>query len=380
MKKIFYSLLILLLAGCKEKYISPFVSPETGYLVVEGSINAGQGVTSLTLSRTTKLDNRNVQYELGAQVKVEGDDNSLYNFFETGVGQYTASNLNLNNTRKYRINIKTSSGKEYISDFVPVKTTPPVDSISWKRENGGVQFYINTHDPLDNTRYYQWEYTETWEFHSFYRSTLTYQNNNGNYSVAYKYPTRTFDSSIFTCWQNSSSKNLLLGSSAKLTKDVIYLPLTYIPPGSQKLTVLYSINVKQYGWTKTGYEFLERMKKNTESTGSVFDPQPSELNGNIRCVSDPAEPVIGYINISLAQEMRIFIKSSEVPGWAYITYCPDVVIDNKSDSIKVKGIDLGLIPTTAAKEVGGIVSFFAAAPYCVDCTLSGSNIKPVFWP
>ena len=59
MKKIVYCLLVLLAAaGCKEKYVSPVISPATGYLVVEGTINSGQGTTTITLSRTTKLDNQ----------------------------------------------------------------------------------------------------------------------------------------------------------------------------------------------------------------------------------------------------------------------------------------------------------------------------------
>jgi hypothetical protein len=44
MKKYFNYLLLLFIAiGCKEKYISPVVSPATGYLVVEGIINSGAG-------------------------------------------------------------------------------------------------------------------------------------------------------------------------------------------------------------------------------------------------------------------------------------------------------------------------------------------------
>jgi hypothetical protein len=96
---------------------------------------------------------------------------------------------------------------------------------------------------------------------------------------------------------------------------------------------LYSINVKQYTWTKEGYEFLEKMKKNTEVTGSVFDPQPSELKGNIRNVSDPTEPVIGFFNICNIEQKRFWIKNSDVPGWGYYPDCPTLDVPNISDSI-----------------------------------------------
>jgi Domain of unknown function (DUF4249) len=385
MKKLLYALFILLTAGCKEKYESPVKSPNTGYLVVEGSINGGAGLTTLTLTRTTKLDDRTINYEQGAQVQVEGEDGSSFYIFPTGPGRYSEINLNLNKSIKYRLRIKTNDSKEYLSDYEMVKTTPPIDSISWKRENGGLQLYINTHDPLNNTRYYQWEFEETWEIHSAYPSVLKYNvfqvpPLGDVYRLAYRDNiTFSFDPKLFFCWQSNTSSNLLLGSSAKLSKDVINLPLELIPEGSRKLSVLYSINVKQYSWTKAGYEFLERMKKNTEATGSVFDAQPSELKGNIRCISDPNEPVIGYINISNTEEKRIFIRKDQLFDWRYNSGCIQAEIENNSDSIKAKGLQL--MPTVPAKVTGqGIVTFYAASPTCVDCTLSGTNIKPVFWP
>lgn len=386
MKKIFYCTLVLLTAGCKEKYESPVISPVTGYLVVEGVINSGQGTTTIILSRTTKLDNRRIEYQQGAEVKVEGDDNSSYFLSETAPGRYSTTNLNLNNGRKYRLNIRTA-GKQYLSDFTAVKNNPPIDSLSWKRENNGVQLYINTHDPLNNTHYYQWEYTETWEFHSFQKCELKYEifkkpmERDSSYRVVYRDSTTfSYNPGMFYCWQSELSSNILVGSSAKLSKDEIYLPLTFIPPASWKLSVLYSINTRQYSLSKEGYEFLERMKKNTEATGSVFDAQPSELNGNIHCVSDPAEPVIGYINICPVQEKRIFIKNTQIPGWNYNSGCAQIEIQNISDSIKIQG--LGLMPTYPALKspFGFIISFYASAPDCVDCRFRGTNVKPSFWP
>lgn len=382
----FYYSLVLLAVACKEKYESPVKSTVTDYLVVEGIINSGLGTTNIILSRTTKLNNRKIQYEHGAQVKVEGEDNSSYFLSETSLGHYSVSNLNLNSSRKYRLSIR-AGGKVYLSNFIAVRNNPPIDSISWKRENDGVQLYIHTHDPQNNTRYYQWQYTETWEFHSPRRADLKYKITAGQggpvYSVAYRdSSTYSYDPRLFYCWQSESSSNILIGSSAKLSKDAIYLPLAFIPPASWKLSVLYSINAKQSSLSKEGYEFLERMKKNTESTGSIFDAQPFELNGNMYCVSDPTEPVIGYINICPVQEKRIFINYTKVPNWTYNPYagCEQLEIKNVSDSIQSMGS--GLLPTYVAtiSPLGSILTFYAAAPDCVDCTLKGTNIKPTFWP
>lgn len=385
MKKLFFIAVVLLAAACKEKYEPSYRSPDTGFLVVEGVINSGQGGTSITLSRTTRLDNRNILYEKKALVKVEGDDNSIYPLQETSDGHYSAAGLALNKLRKYRLNITTLTGRQYLSDFVVVRNNPPIDSISWKRENGGLQLYASTHDPSDSTRYYQWEYTETWEFHSAFPAALKYKITNSggseNYTVVYR-DSSTFAAvpGLYYCYNTVPSSAIALGSSAKLSRDIIYLPLLFIEPFSVKLSVLYSINVKQYSWSKEGYAFLESMKKNTESTGSVFDAQPSGLSSNIRCTTDPTEPVIGFVNICPVQETRIFIKNGDLPGWNYNQGCVQESFLNNSDSIKKAAS--GLMPTYVSKldPFGGIAEFYAAPALCVDCTLRGTPVKPSFWP
>jgi len=379
MNKLLVFALVLIAAGCKEKFDSPAPPVVTGYLVVEGVINNEGDATNLRLSRTTNLnDNTNV-YEKGATVNVETSTNNMIPLFENGDGNYATGSLHLDTTLKYRLVIKTSNNEEYVSDFVPVKSNPPIDTISRVRDNDGVTLYINTHDPQNNTHYYQWEFNETWEFHSAFSANLKYVRNNSgaNVSVAYRQPG---DPQISTCWQFNASNTFLLGSTAKLSQDIVYLPLTNIPPASWKLSVLYSILVKQYAWSKEGFEFLERMKKNTESVGSVFDAQPSELNGNIRCTTNPAQPVIGFFNICTIREKRLFIYNSEVPRWNYQSGCSEDVVENNPDSIVKKAT--GKLPTTpeVIGAFGFIVSFKASTDICVDCTLSGTNVKPNYWP
>jgi len=386
MKKLFSLILIILVAGCKEKYELPFEQAATGYLVIEGVINS-HDITSIVLSRTTPINSSQKQYEQGASVQVEGDDNSVTHLLENIIGTYSAQ-LQLNPAKQYRLRINTQSGKEYLSEFIKVQTTPPIDSISWQRESNGVRLHFNTHDPQNATRYYKWDYVETWEFHSTHRSFLKYvpespfgpQPNTVGFKDSVRYD---FDSTIFRCWKNVTSSSILIGSSARLSSDVIYkLPFLFIPKGNQKLSELYSINVKQYALTKQAYEFYEKMKKNTEENGSIFDPQPSQLKGNIQCVTDPNEPVVGFITASDIKEKRIFINKYEVPLWNYNPGCREDSVLNHPDSVKdARGS--GRMPTRVLVQspIGGFIVYFGVSgPECVDCTLTGSNVKPPFWP
>jgi hypothetical protein len=381
MKKIIYACIVLLLFACREKYVPPFAAPGKGYLIVEGVINSGQGPTTVRLSRSVVLaDSGRFKSELKAVVRVEGEDNSSYPLTEGTQGFYTAPQLGLNSNMRYRLYIKTTEGKEYVSDFAKPIKTPPIDNIRWEQPRD-LTLFINTHDPQNIIRYYKWEYEETWEFHSAYLTQLKYlkEPSGQPYAVDYLYPNQDYNYSIATCWQGGTSTNLLLGSSAKLLRDSIDLPLLVIPHGSWKLSVLYTIKVKQNAVSKEGYEFLQRMKKNTESTGTLFDAQPSELVGNIHCKNDPTEVVLGFMETADVHEKRIWIRSSELTDWGFVQNCSLLVVTNHPDSVKQNA---NLYPTTVAELTprGSIATYNAADYYCVDCTLKGTNVKPAFWP
>ena len=388
MKKLFVCIVLFLIvaAGCKEKYLPPITSPDTGYLVVEGYINSGPQPTSVSLTRTTKLyDSVLIRYEYNAEVNVEGENQETFPLYDNGNGLYVSSGpLNLNGTEKYRLHIRTQDNKEYASDFVPLKHTPAIDSVSWQRENGGLKIYINTHDEQNNTRYYQWKYEETWEIHSAYKATLQYIfDADGNVlGLGWRDPiSHTDDTTIYKCWQSNNNTNIILGSSEKLSTDKIYLPIVSIEPKSEKLSVLYSIHLRQYALSHDAYLFFEKIKKNTEQVGSIFDAQPSELQGNIHCITNPSEIVVGYVDISEEKEQRIFISNDQLPEWNYKADCVAIIIPNDISNIKLGGG--GLTPTTPHQidPFGGIVDFYAASDVsCVDCTTRGTNVRPAFWP
>ncbi|AEW03016.1 hypothetical protein A4D02_03200 [Niastella koreensis] len=378
MRKIVFCCLTVLLFCCKDKYDAPIKAPITGYLVIEGYISA-KGPAEIHLSRSIPLsDTAKLINETLAKVQLLGRDNSTYNLTETPGAVYTNTLLTLNNSQQYRLYIKTKDGKEYASDYVNVRNAAPIDSVGWLRQDGGVQIYVNGSDPNNNTWYYRWSTEETWEFHMIYEQSLKYTTNPGgtvngvDWINANMHPIDT----VRVCWAGENSTSLILGSSAKLSKDSIHKSLIYIPPSSWKLGVLYSVLVKQYALSKEEYEYLDKMKKNSEETGNIFGRQPSELKGNVHCISNPNDPVIGYIGIANRQEKRIFIDRSQVPDWNYYLQCE--TYDVPVDSAKYYSSYRPVIATDWGPF--GITRYLAVQPTCVDCTLQGVNKKPSFWP
>lgn len=385
MKKIIAILCVFaLFTTCKEVYKPALHSPQAGFLVVEGFINSGNDVTSIALSRTVKAEDETARvFEQNATVVVEGDNGENFPLFEKENGVYeSATPLALNGSAKYRLSITTSEGKAYVSDFTPVKFTPPIDSISWLRDNGGVRIYVNAHDASNGTKYYQWKYTESWEFHARYLKYLDYQiDPSTDEAIKVDYGNPSPDTSIYKCWKTQHSTNILLGSTEKLSEDRVYLPVRFIPPQAEELTVLYRLQLKQYALSHEAYLFNQLMQQNSEQLGSIFDRQPTDLNSNVHSVSNPSEVVVGYVEVAQEQAATLYINNNEVRPWVAPEACPPlIIIDNRMDSIKPYRYNYLPVAAVTTGPFNTILTFSLAPTVCVDCTMRGTNVRPEGWP
>lgn len=373
-KRLFLLFPLLYFVSCKEPYKPQVTTVNANILVVEGFINTSADSTIISLSRTFLVSDRAaVKPELNANVSIENEANISYPLKDIGNGAYAANGLNLDKTKKHRIRIKTSNGTTYLSDFVEAKISPPIDDIGFEAKDDGIQLYVNTHDETNNSKYYKWEYYDTWAFYAKLSSVLKLSGTN---VVSRIFP----DDDIFSCYTSSKSTNIYLGSTIKLTKDVVSkAAINFIPKGSEKISVRYSTLVTQYVLTKEAYEFWEKLRKNTESLGSIFDAQPSQLTGNIHNVADLQEPVIGYISAGTMVKKRIFLEKSQLPKWTTIYPFDCSSIDTINNDVKRQAMLSGyLIPLEIiTTPKGDFVT--AASPSCADCTIRGSKKKPSFW-
>lgn len=371
-----YFLIFILIAqvvACVKPYEPAPVKADNNYLVVDGLINASpNSETTVTLSRTKNLGDTVLFHpELNAAVFIEAENGGNYILQQKPNGIYSISNLTLNNNEKYRLKIFTTDGREHVSDYVPVKISPPVDSVTW-RQDGDVTVYVHSHDAANNTKYYRWEYKETWEYHSPYETDM-YVRNRYIYFADSNFQ-------VYKCWDSAYSLDIVTKSTINLSQDVVSNhPVAVVPKNSAKIGVRYSVLVKQYAITEEAHQFWEILKKNTEQLGTLFDPQPSQLKGNIKCISNPSEPVIGFVSASSVSEKRIFIDSSEVKDWvAYQSgsICQTITIGlNASDYRIFDFPDTNYSPYYFV--TGGMV--LLKVPCLICTTRGGTNFKPSYW-
>ena len=109
--------------------------------------------------------------------------------------------------------------------------------------------------------------------------------------------------------------------------------------------------------------------------GGLYDLIPSSVPGNMRCIEDPTEKVLGYFSVSAVSSKRIFIKDN----FEGIIYRYNDCITDTIPYIDPPG--LGVSVWILFDERFAIPPFriLTDKKGCADCTVRGSNIKPAYW-
>ncbi|AYA35746.1 DUF4249 domain-containing protein [Hymenobacter oligotrophus] len=366
-----------LTGSCIDPFEPEIDEVDTSFVVVDGFINS-RGISTIKLSRTYKLSAPGQPpTETRARVLIEQEGGGSVTLTETAPGTYTSPALNLGAGTRYRLHFFTSNGREYASDYTPVKITPEIDSVEWDLGGEGVQISVSTHDATNQSRYYRWGLEETWEFTSAYRSVVEYVNNQ----------MRPRQEDIYRCWASNTAGNIRLFSTTRLTQDVVARhQLLEIPRTATRLRLRYSVLVKQYAQTPEEYAYWDELRKNTENLGTLFDPLPSQVTGNVRCLSNPAETVLGFVGAYSVTEKRIFITSAQLPVQWYRTYLTGYENCMQIDTFKLRDVDAAfrnpaLQPLEGVYTGNGVlIAYTGAARKCIDCRERGTNKRPSFWP
>ncbi|WP_165768173.1 DUF4249 domain-containing protein [Hymenobacter amundsenii] len=372
--------LLLLLGACVQPYEPTILRSTKPLLVVDGFIN-GSGITAIRLTRSLKLEEQTgFPPETGALLRIEAASGQQYKLRETMAGTYESAALVLPAGQRYRLHITTRARREYASDFTLLKSTPPLDAFRAQVEPSGVQLYLSTHDDTGSSQYYRWQYEETWEFTSAHDSRWRYLGN--------KQMVRRKEN-IYRCWRTESAANIKTFSTLRLQQDAVRdYRLLFVPATAIRLRYRYSIIVHQYALAREEFDYWEAVKKNTDNLGTLFDPLPSQIQGNVHALADESEPVLGFVGAATVREQRLFINRAQLPfEWQFVDDIYRTCVDvDTFPSARYKPSDWTYdemfgdsVARMPVARIGPGETYTGQTQACVDCRLHGSNVSPSFW-
>lgn len=383
---IVFVLLAIVFNSCTETYPLLTNTYEEA-IVIEASLTNELKNQEIKITKTAKFEDTGIQTVKGAKVIVKDSQNNEYIFVENS-GKYVSQNaFQVQSGRQYTLEV-TADGKTYQSSPQTLTTVTPIEdvvpSVSVNTENEQqVQINVKSYDPTGTSKYYRYEYEETYKIIAP-RWNFTKIITTGPETVDYVPNSQ----STKTCYTSKNSTDILLTSTSDQTEDRVDFPVRYISKNNYIIGNRYSILVKQYVENSEAYTF-HRIMRDIAGTGSILSPkQPGILSGNIKCISDSNEKVIGFFDVATVSEKRMFFNYSDLfpgePGPPYFTACDDIpflfCFSNLADppcqgEEMMYKINSNLV--TYIKNTGP--NYIMVDSQCGDCTIFSSSVVPPFW-
>lgn len=311
-------LLLILVSGCIDPVNFKF-NEQVEHLVVEARFTNSpeENYVRLMISQPYELPYN--KFEENAVVYVSNEEGEYIPFYYAEAGYYYPVEGGYGTIgHTYTLHIERD-GEIYQSS--PVKLLEPVaiDSIYFeydeqyvvvkgmreKKFMPGYKVLIDYSDPGGETNFYRWSYQNLYEVHT---QPWDYQERG-----CLGCPRPAPKSCCAVCWVNEAEEMFTV-SNDRLSngKKVVRRSLFFIP-FEKYLNVKYKLSLYQHSITEEAYKFFQAIEEQSGSTGTVFDPPPSEIKGNIFNVNDENEQVIGLFDASSVSEKEITILGKDIP-------------------------------------------------------------------
>ena len=388
------SLLVILLVSCVEEYKVPSgdISSFKSELVVEGRILVGEK-SQIYISRTVPFESGKVNpdstFISDALVTIIGKNGyeSIPATFDIECNHYTINTEDLQNNTEYAVKV-VYEGEVYQSDFQTVLNSPEIDEITYKERGDGISIHVSTYGNMNNSRYYMWSYEEDWEFHSDFdfvhvtKGVCLY--NKDKYVLK-----NSSENPYYYCWGHKDSNDILIYNAELLGENSLKeVELYHIPISDIRISYIYSVLVKQWSLDKNAFLYYETMEKQIEKNAGLFSPMPADIEGNVKCISNPEKRVRGYVLASNVKTKRIFIYASEFQSLiseysnCFYRYGFDDAKNNPMWSVAWRSemSHAGAVVYTERGEMD--LSSVKYSKECVDCreTEGATKKRPDFWP
>lgn len=296
---------ILAAAGCVDP-ISFADAGSAGSLVVDGWITDRQGPLTIKLSRSINFDNsrtlRVYPIPEGHATVVVSDDKGLsIPLPEVETGTYRVDNFHGVVGNTYTLHIQTSDGNRYTSSGEKMLPVQAIDQLEYEFRFYDLLFinaagnarvipmdafyiYAKVKDPAETGNYYRWISDGIFEFFSV-----------------------TDNPAIKQCWAAKDR----LESKLELKDDTFingqeFRQLVCIIPYDRPTQ--YLVNIYQQSLTEDAHQFWKMSAAQQVSAGSLFDPPPSPVRGNIVNTADPEETVLGYFGASAMVQQSMLLE------------------------------------------------------------------------
>jgi hypothetical protein len=255
-----------------------------------------------------------------ASVLIKDDLGRVESLFEIGSGYYeTSKDFAAEVGRSYNLEIYLLDGSRYVSLKEKVTPVPEVDSVTYHsvrtvttdrlNDEIGVQVMAHFQDPPDQENYYYWKLLES----DFLLVTEPEQ-----YHLPFDHPTCPRCPAPKPCCSRCFHKDIPKPTNIITTSDAefdgIYQRrgIAYVVDDGLRFKETYRLDIQHLSVSAETNRFLKLIDQQLSLTGSVFDPPPANIRGNLISLDNREEQVLGHFFVSDEKLLRIYIKKEKL--------------------------------------------------------------------
>ncbi|PTX12294.1 uncharacterized protein DUF4249 [Pontibacter mucosus] len=321
MKKAVILSIILLLAGSCIDPLDLDIDDQAEMLVVDGMITNEPGPYSVRLSRSKPYDTYADSWsavETGATVILSDDQGNQETLAETAPGLYQTSEGGMQGQlgSTYTLSIRTKSGQTYTSLPETLRPVPPIDSLYFEVRPQQIlneadveetiymaDVLVDAPDPAQEKNYYLWQWQSTFQV-----NTQPWDYAEKIRGVRVPMPKACCE----VCWITSPTGSVnvqddRLIDGGTLSRHVV----TSIPVTEQAFGTKYHLEVKQLSVSEAAYDYWRILKAQIENGGSIQDPPPATITGNITNTAT-GEPALGFFGASAVTRRSLDVRREDL--------------------------------------------------------------------
>jgi hypothetical protein len=285
-------ILIFINSSCLEQ-VEVGIRQQNEQLVVEGLLTNFAQDNYLRLSYTTQYayDNEIIPAR-GVLVEVRRDNGEktifrpvpdelgVYKPDEKFVGVVGAS---------YSIYLKLPDEREFISAPEKMVQPVPIQNISAEFEKNpryGFRVFVDFQDSKELGNYYRWDAS--------------------GYHIR---RTRTSDNRYNRCYVLKTETNVNIISDANINGNIVKAKAVFFSPFYA--TGRHFIEIKQRSISRNAFLFWQNYQKQASRSGTIFDPLPAQLAGNIKNTKNPNDIALGYFEVASTSSQKHTIAKGD---------------------------------------------------------------------
>ena len=294
--------LLITITGCIDTFSPDVSAPSPAPIVVEGTVTDGAGPHEVQLTRAAAFEQSLdglVRSVSGASLTITdttaGTTVLLHETDRSGVYRTDAGELNGLPGHTYRLDIVLNDGTRYRSTPQTMLPPVPIDSVTVafdETPTPGFRVRINAPEPAGPPNFYRWSVRATYQA-AIFPEPMT---------------------PPFFCWADDGINNtipvrddLLIDGGRIEQEPVRFVP---VPP---KTSLGEQVDIRQQTLTADAFAFWKAIEEQVENTGNTFAPPPSPIQSNLRNLTNPNEPALGFFTAVGQTEATTCVDARDFP-------------------------------------------------------------------